>query len=267
MAPTDVTHRFASPRVPGTGVLIPFLTGGFPNLDATEAALPALADAGGAIIEVGFPFSDPIADGPVIASSMHEALQAGATPERLFAAVTRVSSRTRAALVAMVSDSIVGRMGGGDFARRAADAGFSGLIVPDIDLHDAPALRAACDAAGIALTLLVAPTTGPERTRRIAAECTGFIYALARVGITGERSEAPDAGALVERIRATSTQPVAVGFGISTRDHVRSVWEYADGAIVGSSLVRRMQEAVAQGRDPVSTAAEYTRELATGRGE
>jgi tryptophan synthase alpha chain len=262
MALADITDRFRSPRAAGTGLLLPFVTGGYPSLAATEAVLPALADAGAGVIEVGIPFSDPIADGPVIASSMHDALQTGATPEGVFKAVARVGSRTRAPIVGMVSDSIVGRMGAEPFARRAADSGFSGLIVPDVDLHEAPRLREACAKAGLSLTLLVAPTTGPERARRIVAECTGFVYALARVGITGERAEAPDARALVERLRTCTTQPIAVGFGISTREHVRAVWAYADGAIVGSSLVRRMQQAVAANADPVAAAAEFTRELA-----
>ncbi|MBL9141899.1 MAG: tryptophan synthase subunit alpha [Phycisphaerae bacterium] len=247
---------------PTAKVLLPFVTAGYPTLDATAAALPALAAAGGAVIEVGIPFSDPIADGPVIAASMHEALVAGCTPERVFATVKRVRPTVNAALMAMVSFSIVQRMGVDRFVGSAADAGFDGVIVPDIDLLDARALRAACDASGIACTLLVAPTTSPERTRKIVAECTGFVYALSRVGITGERAEAPNAQPVVERIRACTALPVAVGFGISTREHVRAVWQYADGAIVGSSLVKRMQRAVADGTDPVEAAAAFTRELA-----
>lgn len=246
----------------GRGQLLPFVTAGYPSLDCTAAALPALAAAGGSVIEVGIPFSDPIADGPVIAASMHEALVAGCTPERAFAMVARVRATVPAALMAMVSYSIVERMGVARFVAQAADAGFDGLIVPDIDLLDAPIVREACDRAGIACTLLVAPTTGPERTRKIVAQCTGFVYALSRVGITGEQADTPDARPLVERIRACTTLPVAVGFGISTREHVHAVWQYADGAIVGSSLVKRMQRAVADGGDPVEAAAEFTRELA-----
>jgi tryptophan synthase alpha chain len=126
--------------------------------------------------------------------------------------------------------------------------------VPDIDIEDAPALRAACDAAGITCTLLVSPTSSPERIARITALCSGFVYALARVGITGERSDAPDVAPLIARIRAATTLPIAAGFGISTAAHVAAVTAHADGAIVGSALVKVMEAAARQG-EPVSSAA------------
>jgi len=261
MPATEIERALArTTGKPGKAVL-PFVTAGYPSLEATARALPALAQAGAAAIEVGIPFSDPIADGPVIASSMHEALQAGCTPEGVMSEVARVRDKVRAALLAMVSFSIVGRMGVDRFVGLASEAGFDGLIVPDIDLDDAERVRTACDARGMGLTLLVAPTSGPARIERIVSQCTGFVYALSRVGVTGEQSDAPDARALVERIRAHTTRPVAVGFGISTPDHVRAVLQYADGAIVGSSLVKRMQAAVAAGKDPAQAAADYTRSL------
>ncbi len=262
MATNRILQAFGNRPNSGRAVLLPFITAGYPSLDVTAQLLPALADAGGGIIEVGIPFSDPIADGPVIAASMHDALVAGCTPELAFAAVARVRPRVKAALAAMVSYSIVERIGVKSFTSRAADAGFDGLIVPDIDMDDAPALRESCDAAGLACTLLVAPTSGADRVQRIAALCSGFVYALARAGITGERAEAPDAAPLVKRIRACTDQPVCVGFGISTPDHVRSVCQYADGAIVGSSLVKRMQTAVKEGHDSVATATAFTAQLA-----
>jgi tryptophan synthase alpha chain len=262
MATNRILQAFSDRTTAGRGVLLPFITAGYPSLDITAQLLPALADAGGAIIEVGIPFSDPIADGPVIAASMHDALLAGCTPELAFAAVDRVRPDVKAALAAMVSYSIVERMGVQQFTARAAGAGFDGLIVPDIDMDDAPALRESCDAAGLACTLLVAPTSSTERVKRIASYCSGFVYALARAGITGERTEAPDAAPLVKRIRACTAQPVCVGFGISTPDHVKSVCQYADGAIVGSSLVKRMQAAVQEGRDPVAIATSFTAQLA-----
>jgi tryptophan synthase alpha chain len=261
MTRPHLLDRFIGGAEAGPKVLMPFVTAGYPSLAVSSAALPALAAAGAGVIEVGIPFSDPIADGPVIAASMHEALVAGCTPERAFASVRRVRGSVGAALMAMVSYSIVERIGVADFVGQAADAGFDGLIVPDIDLVDAPALREACTARSIACTFLVAPTTSVERTRKIVAECTGFVYALARAGVTGERAEAPDARLLVERIRAETKLPVAVGFGVSTAEHVRAVWQYADGAIVGSSLVKRMQAACASGKDPVEAAANFTREL------
>ena len=243
------------------GAVLPFVTAGYPSLASTQALLPRLSAAGARVIEVGIPFSDPIADGPVIAESMHEALVAGCTPEGVFAAVRAVRAQVTCALVAMVSVSIVDRMGAKRFAREAAAAGFDGLIVPDIDIEDAPALRAACDAAGITCTLLVSPTSSPERIARITSLCSGFVYALARVGITGERSDAPDVAPLIARIRAATALPIAAGFGISTAAHVAAVTAHADGAIVGSALVRRMREAIAAGRSPEDAAVELVTSL------
>ena len=251
-----------SPRVPadvrrqGSGLgVIPFVTAGYPSLASTSGLLPRLAAAGARVIEVGIPFSDPIADGPVIAESMHRALAAGCTPFKVFEAVRAARAGVDASLAAMVSHSIVARIGMASFVGQAREAGFDAMIVPDVDLDDAPALRTSCDANGMALTLLVAPTSPVERIRRITELCSGFVYALARVGITGERTDLPDIAPLVARVRACTERPVAVGFGISTPEHVRAVLQHADGAIVGSALVRRMREAVDAGR-PAEDAAE-----------
>ena len=258
-----VAGAFARAPASGRPAVLPFVTAGYPTLDSTRSLLPRLAAVCGSVIEVGIPFSDPIADGPVIAESMHEALVAGCTPAKVFEAVRAVRGQVNAALVAMVSDSIVSRMGSDRFAREAAAAGFDGLIVPDIDIEEAPALRAACDSAGITCTLLVSPTSSDERIARIVANCTGFVYALARLGITGERSEAPDVRPVVERIRRHTSLPIAAGFGISTPAHVRAVAANADGAIVGSAIVRRMREAIAAGRSPEDAAVELVTSLAS----
>jgi tryptophan synthase alpha chain len=250
--------RTGSPAAPA---VLPFVTGGFPSLASTRALLPRLAQAGAAAIEVGVPFSDPIADGPVIAESMHEALVAGCTPAGVFETMRAVRAQVACPVVAMVSVSIVDRIGPQAFARDASAAGFDGLVVPDVDLEDAPALRAACDEAGLALTLLVSPTSGDERIARIASLCSGFVYALARLGITGERSDAPDVGPIVERIRRHTDLPIAAGFGISTPEHVRAVAAHADGAIVGSAIVRRMREAAREGRSPEDAAVELVQGL------
>jgi tryptophan synthase alpha chain len=241
---------------------MPFITGGYPSIDVTARVIPALEEAGASVIEIGFPFSDPIADGPVIAASMHEALLAGATPRTLFDVVARVRPRTALGLVAMVSMSIVERMGAESFLTGAAAAGFDGLIVPDVDLAIAPDLRRMADAAGLTLTMLIAPTTEPSRARAIARLCTGFIYVLARIGVTGERGTIDQAR--LERaiavIRAESTLPVAAGFGIATAEQVAAVSRIADAAIIGSALVRRMGEAA----DPVAAAAAFIRHIASG---
>jgi tryptophan synthase alpha chain len=256
-----VSARLSRVAAGSRRAVLPFVTAGYPSLDSTRALLPRLSALGVPVIEVGIPFSDPIADGPVIAESMHEALVAGCTPAGVFDAVRSVRAQVESALVAMVSVSIVDRHGPDRFARDAAAAGFDGLIVPDIDLEEAPALRRACDDAGIACTLLVSPTSSEARIARITALCSGFVYALARVGITGERSDAPEIGGLLARIRATTELPVAAGFGISTPEHVRAVLQHADGAIVGSAIVRRMREAIVAGRSPEDAAMELVRTL------
>lgn len=262
--PTTLQDAFAGCRASGRRAVLPFVTAGYPSLDSTRRLLPALGAACRSVIEVGIPFSDPIADGPVIAESMHEALVAGCTPEAVFGAVRDVRGQVDAALVAMVSHSIVNRMGMDRFAAAAAAAGFSGLIVPDIDLEEAPALRTACDAAGIGCTLLVSPTSGDARIAQIVEHCSGFVYALARLGITGERAEAPEVKPIVDRIRRHTSLPIAAGFGISTPVHVTAVLEHADGAIVGSAIVRRMREAIVNGRNPEDAAVALVAELVRG---
>lgn len=221
---------------------MPFITAGYPSLDATASSIAALERAGASIVELGIPFSDPIADGPVIAASMHDALEAGVTPPKVFELVKRLRSSTKIGLIAMVSDSIITRMGPERFIGQAADAGFDGLIVPDIDLDAARPLAGLARLRDLSFTLLIAPTTSADRIKHITELCSGFIYVLARVGITGESSQM-DTSMLRQRIaliRAHSDLPVAVGFGISRPEHVASVTSIADAAIVGSALVRRM---------------------------
>lgn len=247
-------------RARGTKALMPFVTAGYPSLEVTRSVLPVLEASGASVVELGIPFSDPIADGPIIAASMHEALERGATPHAIFDTVRAIRDTTRLALVAMVSHSIVGRSGPEAFVGAAADAGIDGLIVPDIDLGTAEAVRNLADRAGLTFTLLVAPTTCPERIVQITALCTGFVYVLARVGITGERADAPQVADRVAMVRAATDLPIACGFGISTAEHVAAVVAHADAAIVGSALVRRMGEAA----DPVAAAGDLVSALARG---
>lgn len=261
--PNRIERIFSGARGRSERLLMPFVCGGYPTLDATTELIEAVANAGGSIIEIGVPFSDPIADGPVIAAAMHEALTAGVTVAALFERVAAARSRTDAGLVAMVSASLVHGCGGAEaFSNRAADAGFDGLIVPDAPVEESAAFRDAAGEAGLTLSLLIAPTTPPARAERIAVMCTGFVYLLARSGVTGERDDAPDVKNAVRRLRDSTDLPIACGFGISTADHVRSVVTHADAAIVGSALVRRLKA------DPRTDAAEaasaFVRELATG---
>ncbi|MHC5001828.1 MAG: tryptophan synthase subunit alpha [Planctomycetota bacterium] len=247
-------------RARGRTALMPFITAGYPSLEDTRRLIPALEDAGASIVELGVPFSDPIADGPVIAESMHETLLAGVTPADVLDVVRTIRSATQLGLVLMVSQSIVERLGAADFIARAAHAGCDGLIVPDLDVDSAPPLLEAADRHDMSFSLLVAPTTSAQRLERIADLCRGFVYLLARAGLTGERGDLPPIAERVAAVRAVTDLPVAVGFGISRPEQVHAVTTYADAAIVGSALVRRLGEV----QDPVDAGAALVRELVSG---
>ena len=221
--------------------LMPYLMGGYPTIQSSAEAGLAAAEAGADLIELGVPFSDPLADGPVIHAAGVEALAAGATPHGVLGVCERLA--VKVPVVLMVYSNIVFTVGAEAFALRAASAGASGLIVPDLPHDEAGELRAACDAEGLALVPLVAPTTTPERIADIGADARGFVYTVSLTGTTGERAELPPGlTETVDRVRAASTVPVAVGFGISTSEHARAVAEVADGVIVGSRVVRAAGE-------------------------
>ena len=184
---------FSDHRAAGRTALMPFLTAGYPSLDVTAQTIPALAEVGASIVELGIPFSDPIADGPVIAESMHEALLGGVTPSDVFEIVRCVRKKTRMGLIAMVSHSIVDRMGADRFVRSAAEAGFDGLIIPDIDLDAARDVKMLTDDRDMSFSLLVAPTTGGRRLGQVIDLCSGFVYVLARVVFNGPARRTPRA--------------------------------------------------------------------------
>lgn len=260
-----IEAAFDTLKESGQGGLMPFVCAGAPTLDALTAVLPALSEAGASVIEVGIPFSDPIADGPVIAAAMHEAIGRGITPTKVFEQVRSVRGRVESGLVAMVSVSLVHAMGGPEaFAGRAAEAGFDGCIFPDAPLEESDELAAACGAAGLTCSLLIAPTTPEARARLIAEKCSGFVYLLARAGITGEQRDAPEIAERVRMLRRVTRLPIACGFGISTPDHVRAVVQHADAAIVGTALVRRLETAQKQGQSLAAEAEGFVTELSTG---
>ena len=226
--------------------LMPYLMGGHPDIETSRACLAAAADAGADLIELGIPFSDPLADGPVIHAAGSQALAGGVKPGDVLALCQGVAGRLPVLL--MVYANLVLAHGADDFVKRAAAAGAAGLIVPDLPHDEADGVRAACDAAGIALVPLVAPTTTDERLQAIGADARGFVYAVSLTGTTGERGELPPGlPELVDRVRAATSVPVAVGFGISTEQQARSVGELADGVIVGSRVVRAAGEDGADG--------------------
>lgn len=238
--------------------LMPYLMAGFPDASTSRAIGEAYAAAGADLIEVGVPFSDPLADGPVIHAAGTEALRAGTTPESAIALAGELSRRVP--VVVMCYANIVLARGVEEFARALAGAGVSGLIVPDLPLEETPPLLEACDASGVALVPLVAPTTPDERLERIGSQARGFVYTVSVAGTTGER---PGLGggleAVLARAASATAVPVAVGFGISTPEQAAAAAAAgADGVIVGSRLVR----AAGEGPDPPAAVGALVRELA-----
>jgi tryptophan synthase alpha chain len=251
----------------GEKTLLPFITAGHPDLETTLALLGEFERRGVQVCELGIPFSDPIADGPTIQASYTEALAGGVRPGKIFEMVRRYRSEGGAmALLGMVTFSIVYRLGVREFIQRAAEAGLDGLIIPDMSLEEADNLSELCDEAGLATVLLVAPTSSPERRRRIASYCTGFVYYVSVAGTTGERTELPESTIqAVRELRAQANKPVCVGFGISSAELVGTVCRVADGAIVGSAIVRRVTENVDAGRDVlVQRVGDFVAELLSG---
>lgn len=259
---------FAELRTRKAKALMPFVCGGYPGPGDLQRVLPGLERGGASVVEVGIPFSDPIADGPVIAAAMHEALGKGATPAGVLKEIGAARAGLKLGVVAMVSVSIVQRIGGERFIDDAKRAGVDGFIFPDLPLEESGELIGLCRSAGLTASLLVAPTTEPARAEAIARSCSGFVYLLARAGITGEGAsvQAEAIAARVKMLRSATDLPIACGFGISSAEHVRQVVSQggADAAIVGSALVRRMSQAAEQGRDAAAEAEMFCRELAKG---
>jgi len=256
---------FQKHRHAGEKALMPFLTAGDPDLDLTRRLLLRMHDAGASVCEIGVPFSDPIADGPVIQASMTRALARRVRPSAVLEMVGDVRDRTPIGLIAMLSFSIVYRMGVETFCLQAAEHGLDGLILPDLPIEEAEPTRAACERAGLGCAFLIAPTTPLDRARRLAEASRGFVYIVSRSGITGERNRLP--ASLTERLaslREVTRSPLAVGFGIATPEHVRAVCDVADAAIVGTALVRTIHAAAEAGEDPVDAGESFVRHLATG---
>jgi tryptophan synthase alpha chain len=221
--------------------LMPYLMGGFPDVRASLDVGRACIDAGADLIELGIPFSDPLADGPVIHAAATHALGEGVTPGDVLGVCEELAGSVPVLLMAY-SNLVLGG-GPSAFVERAAAAGAAGLIVPDLPHDESEELRAACDARGLALVPLVAPTTTEDRMREIGADARGFVYTVSLTGTTGERAELPpELGETVQRVRASTDVPVAVGFGIARPEQARQVAELADGVIVGSRLVRAAGE-------------------------
>lgn len=231
-----LADRFAELRARGEKALIPFVTAGDPSLDDLPAILETLADGGADAIEVGLPFSDPIADGPVIQAASQRALDRGVTTRAVLHAL-RGFDRVPVVLMGYLNPIL--RFGLAGFADAAVAAGASGVIVSDLTPEESDDWVNACRARDLDTIFLAAPTSTDARLDEVAKRCSGFVYAVSRTGVTGAESAVPpDVAGLVQRIRARTDLPVCVGFGISRPEHVRMVWEVADGAVVGSHLVQ-----------------------------
>src|SRR6185295_16074606 len=235
---TRLQQTFARLREDHSPGLVTYITAGDPDLDRTAGILRALDRAGADVLEVGVPFSDPLADGPVIQRATERALAAGTTLSGVLDLLRSIRADISAPIVIFSYANPILRLGEERFADRARDAGVDGVLILDLPIEEAGESRALLAKRGIDTILLLSPTTTDNRLRRAAELGSGFLYAISRLGVTGARDEvAAGAQEMVERIRKVSDLPVALGFGISKPDHVREVGRWADAAVVGSSLV------------------------------
>jgi tryptophan synthase alpha chain len=238
-----LASTFTRIRSNGHPGLVTYTTAGDPDLLRSEAILRALDHAGADVLEVGVPFSDPLADGPVIQRATERALASGSTLPRVLEMVGRVRGDVAAPIVIFSYANPILRMGAGTFADGAAAAGVDGVLVLDLPIEEAGDFRNTLADKGIDTIFLLSPTTTDERVRTAAALGRGFLYAISRLGVTGARDQiAHGAREIVQRVRAASDLPVALGFGISRPEHVREVGAWADAAVVGSALVKVIEE-------------------------
>jgi tryptophan synthase alpha chain len=256
-----IEAAFGRLREQGRGGMVTYVTAGDPDADMSAKILIALANAGADVLEVGVPFSDPLADGPVIQRATERALAAGMTLRGTLDVVRRVRRAVAAPIVLFTYANPVVRMDPEVFARCAKEAGVDGVLILDYPVEEAEPLRAPLIAAGLDPIFLISPTTTNERIRRSAELGRGFLYLISRLGVTGVReSLAADVSALVQRVRAHSTLPVALGFGISSPEQVAQACASADAAVVGSALVNVIAQHGAS-PDVAERAGEYVRWL------
>jgi tryptophan synthase alpha chain len=242
-----ITQAFERAKAASRGALIPYIVAGDPDTATTDRVIAAITKAGADIIELGIPYSDPIADGPTIAAAAKRSLDGGTTIDTALAIARRAHEGGAAPIVFFTYLNPILQYGLERFAQRAREAGAAGLIVPDVPLEESVELRAIFGKHGLALPQLIAPTTPFERAAEIARASDGFLYVVSRMGVTGAgdgKKREPDIAWIAQRVRALracTKQPIAVGFGIATPAHVRAVIEHADGAIIGSALLDALQ--------------------------
>jgi tryptophan synthase alpha chain len=256
-----ITDAFTRLRSEGRRGFIPFITAGDPDLETTRALIVELARSGATAVELGVPFSDPVADGPTIQRSSERALRRGVSVSDVLAVIREARRETDVPVVLFGYFNPLLQFGVERLADESASAGADGILVTDLVPEESADFNSALARRGLDQIFLVAPTTSDARLRSIAERASGFIYAVSRAGVTGARTDlSAEAARLVARVREVSSLPVAVGFGVSTPEHVSEVWTYADAAVVGSALVAEIEKH--EGRaDLVSSVGAFARAL------
>ena len=256
-----IAETFGRLKAEGRGGFIPFVTAGDPDLETSRALVVELARAGASVVELGVPFSDPVADGPTIQRASERALRHAVGVADVLSVVADARRECDAAIVLFSYFNPLMQFGAERLADEAARAGVDGVLVTDLVPEEAGEFSGALRRHGLDQIFLVAPTTSDARLRAIAAGASGFVYAVSRAGVTGARTDLSDEAAqLVRRVRAVTGLPVAVGFGISTRAQVEEVWRYADAAVVGSAIVAEV-ERLAGAPDLVARVGDFARAL------
>lgn len=257
-----IEQRFQALRAKGETAFIPYITAGHPSLEQTERIVYALEAAGADVIEFGIPFSDPVGDGPVIQEAAQEAIRGGASLRAVLALIKKLRAKTQVPILLFSYVNPVLAYGVEAFARDAAAAGADGVLCVDLPPEEAIEYKAALDANGLCTVFLIAPTSTDERIELIARQCSGFIYYVSRMGVTGERSSlAADLNEALARIHRHTDKPVAVGFGISTPEQARQVAGLAEAVVVGSAIVRVVAKA-GTGPEAAEAVRAFAQELA-----
>lgn len=250
---TDIKTAFENGKA-----FIPFVTAGDPDLDTTAKLLVGMSESGADIIEIGIPFSDPIAEGVVIQEADLRALSSGTTTDKIFDMVKDIRPQVKSALAFMTYVNPIFVYGTDKFMARCKECGISAVIVPDVPFEEKDELSGYCDKYGIKLISLIAPTSN-DRIKMIAKEAQGFIYCVSSMGVTGVRQKiTTDIGKMIELVRSVSDIPCAVGFGVSTPEQAKHITESADGVIVGSAIVKIVAQ---YGKDSVKPVCDYVREM------
>ena len=254
-----ISERFRMLREQGRKGLVPYVLAGDPDLETTRRLILELERSGADVIELGVPFTDPLADGPSIQAANERALATGVTLEQILAMVKELRAETDVPILLMTYYNPIFRAGLERVARTARESEVDGMLITDLPPEEAEEWKQAADAAGLDTIFLLAPTSNAERIRIAASIASGFIYCVSRTGVTGVQAELPeDLHGLLDRIREQTDQPIAVGFGVSTPEHVRQIGEWCDAAVVGSAVVNIIAR---EGRNAPEPVGQYIRAL------